>query len=548
MFLITKMLNKAIELHKTGNFTEAKEVYHKIIAINADNVDNAYQLLGLIETNDNTVLAEKYFIKSLSLNPNNHITLSNYGNLLKKLDKIQQAEQMYKKALEINPNDIETFYNLALLYQNENNFSLAEKYYQKVLNINPHFIMVLNNLGIIYNDCEKYSMAIECYTKGLTIQPENSDLLLNLGKAFKGQNDLKNAIKTYKKLLNIKPKYIEALNNLALVYQLQHKYNRAYICYEKAIDINPKHGDSHWNYALALLANGQYEKGWKEYQWRWKANCFSCEKRVFTQPEWNGEDLNNKTIFIHYEQGLGDTIQFIRFVEELKKYNTNIIFETQLPLYELLKNCSFIDILIKKNDIIPKFDYYISLMSLPYILGKTVGNINSNIYIKPDVTLIKKMKLLMTDENLKVGLCWAGNPHHNNDKNRSIDYTLFDNLFIDENISFYSLQKGNTAQVANKHFAQFANWNDISSEFYDFAHTAAFMQSLDIIITVDTAVAHIAGAMGIKTILLLPFYSDWRWFNDSEQSFWYNNMIILKQKKINDWTNSILKTKEYLNY
>ena len=532
-----QFLSKAIELHKAGKLLEAKTAYLDIIAKSPNNSE-ALHLLGLIETDYDLKLASKYFIKSLKINPKNYIALSNYGNLLKKMGNFQEAIDKYETAIEICPNDSESFYNLALLYQNQKKYQLSEKYYLQAIKLNPNFISAINNLGLVYDEQKKHSTSIKYYLKGLSIVSDNLDLLLNLGKAYKNNNELKLAVKTYKKSLQINPNQIEVLNNLALVYQLQKKKNRAYACYKQAIVLNPNNGDTHWNYALCLLSNGDYEQGWQEYKFRWQANCFSCLKRNYKQPEWQGENLDNKTLFVHYEQGLGDTIQFVRFIEILKKeYKVYIIFETQKPLYELLKNCSFIDKLIQKDEEPPKFDYYIPLMSIPSL--RSVQPYKP--YIIPDEKKVQNMKKCFNHKGLNVGLCWAGNPNHDNDHNRSLDYKLLTSLFDKADINFYNLQKGSTAQLATQYFAQFANWNDYTDLFDNFAQTAAFISLLDIVLTVDTSIAHIAGAMGIKTYLLLPYYPDWRWLNDTSKTHWYSNMTILRQSEQNNWEDVIKK-------
>ena len=322
---------------------------------------------------------------------------------------------------------------------------------------------------------------------------------------------------------------------LMLIAALQEKgrLKESIEAYYQAIHLQPDHAESHVNLGIIFLLKGNFLQGWKEYEWRWKCNDPQTDRRHFVQPAWNGSSLNGKTIFLYAEQGFGDTIQFIRYVNMLAVYEVDIIVECQPELLKLFENIDAITELIVSRESQPDFDVHASLLSLPGILGTGIESIPSEVpYLFPKSS---PFVCLSSNSKLKVGIVWAGNLKHPNDSNRSIDLHQFSVLFDIGDCEFYSLQIGAERDdiIAYNYSGTII---DLGINFTDFFDTATAILELDLVISVDTAVAHLTGALGKQVWTLLPYMSDWRWMLDREDTPWYPSMRLFRQSETRDWS------------
>jgi len=362
------------------------------------------------------------------------------------------------------------------------------------------------------------------------------------------QNKFDAAIISYKKSIELKPDSAEAYNNLGTVLKASGNPEEAITHYEQAIELKPDYAQAHLNLAFALLLTENFKRGLQEYEWRPRLKRLTSDTDL--EPMWDGSPLNGKSILVYTEQGVGDSIQFVRYLPMIKAQGGNVIFECQKSLLRLLKNCTGIDKIVERtSDTVPdvQLDFHIPLLSLPGLFGTNPDSIPQNqSYIRPDPVLTSQWRTKFEhDNNLKIGIVWAGNPEHINDRNRSCTLNDFAHLTSIQGLTLYSLQQELTSSKTNNDPEDF-NIVNLGNEFNDFADTASVIDNLDLVITVDTAVAHLAGAIGKPVWTLLPFVPDWRWMLNREDSPWYPSMRLFRQAQLNDWAGVFNQVKKAL--
>jgi len=470
----------------------------------------------------------------------------------------------------------EEFYNLAQTFRHENNQKKELLFYKQALRADPTHLKSLISIAHLLQNQEKTTKAIGYYYQALALQPDNADIHRNLGKIFKSLDRLDQAVTHYRQALTLKPKHLNTLIELGNVHNMLDQYQEALKCYMQALEINPNmytvmynfgltlkklgHIDesiaiykkiieqkpdyAHANFSLALswLTLGDFEHGWPAYEWRW--STYKEQPKKFNSPLWDGSNLKNKTILLYAEQGLGDTFQFIRYAKLLKQQGARVIFQTQNALATLLTNCPYIDTVIKRGQPIPESDFHLALMSLPYVFKTTIDTTPTDIpYIYPDEKLIQHWRnKLAHDKNIKIGICWQGNAQYTTQALRhavaakSFNVKYFEPLSTIPGVSLYSLQKINGADdLQNITFAVHDFGTDFDMSHGRFMDTAAVMKNLDLVLTVDTSIGHLAGALGIPVWVLLPKPADWRWMLKRNDSPWYPSMRLFRQKTCGDW-------------
>ena len=433
----------------------------------------------------------------------------------------------------MNPTqDIIPILKLALRYHREGNLDYAKYVYQHVLGIDPQNADALHLLGVSVYQSEQYDIAINLITQAIQIDSTKPLFFTNLGNAFQKQGKLEQSAQAYQKAIQIQPDYAEAYFNLGNSLREQGKLMESTQALQKAIQIQPDYADAHFNLAMLLLLQGQFVEGWEKYEWRWNSSLKS-QKRNFKRPLWDGTSLSSKSILIYAEQGFGDSIQFVRYID-LFPDTTTIIVACQPELKSLLKRIGRIDTLVTKGEDIPKFDFHAPIVSLPHIFGTVLETIPAKIpYLYPDKN--SNFAFLSNDErDLKVGIAWAGSPTHINDRNRSISLNNFKCLLDIKGCEFFSLQVGeHHRDIKRCGYSRIIK--DLGKQFTNFHHTASAILQLDLVISVDTAVAHLAGALGKPVWTLLPFIPDWRWMLNRSDSPWYPSMTLFRQRKRGDW-------------
>ena len=459
---------------------------------------------------------------------------------------LEQAEVLCRKILKKQPKHFDALHLLGFILYQRREYNSAISYLQKAIHINSADAVAYNNLGNALQNNGQIDEAIACYNNTVQINPYYDEAYNNLGCVFYEKGNFDEAIANFKKTLQINPYFAVAHNNLGQSLLEKVQIYEALLCFQKAIQLKPDYALAHFNKSLALLLSGDFKEGLKEYQWRWKLE--EHKMRNFSRPLWNGSFIKDATILLHTEQGLGDTIQFIRYAPMIAARGATVIAECQKELAILLKSVEGIHQIVIQGEELPAFDLHCPLLNLPLVLNTTLESIPAKTpYIKADPLLIQKWRERVRDDNvvLKVGIAWAGGPRHKKDRYRSCSLEFFAPLGEIKGITLYSLQKGEAAQQAMNP-PQGMELVDFMDEINDFADTAALIENLDLVISVDTAIAHLAGALGKTTWTLIPFSPDWRWMLNRENSPWYPTMRLFRQPSMEDWKSVIAQVAEEL--
>lgn len=494
--------------------------------------------------------ALNFFNQALALNPNLAEAHNNIGLILQEQENFPDAIKAYKKSLEINPNYIDAYLNLGNTYLQGNDYQEANYYYKKILSMQPNHIPALNHLACALLKSGKPEEAIAMCQRAFAIDPNDLPTHNTLALILKSQYQYDQAIKLFKKALSINPNYFEVTANLAETLERTGAITEAISYYRTALTLRPDFTDIGHNLGFALLKAGQFKEGWEKYEYRWLKSGADFDKRNTGKPLWNGELLTkDQRLYVHFEQGFGDTIQFARYLPLVKEKNNNVhlIFECQPHLKKLFQNFPSIDELFIPEGKIPEHDFHIPLLSLPRIMETTLRNIPTpSSFLSPDPKKLKSWQEKMNAyPGFKIGISWAGNPNHANEALRSCELTDFLSLFTIPNTHFFSLQK----RPRNRDIQQLPNnihVIDLDDAMEDFVDTAAIMSSLDLIITIDTVIAHLAAALGKPIWNLLCYYTDWRWMLDRNDSPWYSSMRLFRQNENRKWDDVFKDVKKEL--
>jgi len=400
----------------------------------------------------------------------------------------------------------------------------------------------LNNSGLALHSHSLYLEALEKFQAALALEPDSPIILNNRGVCYFSLELFDDAIQSYKKSVAFDPRHVVAHNNLGnaqiKLFQLEEALNS----YDQALALDPSYVEAYWNKALALLQLGRFAEGWVLHESRWAKPSFQPIVRHFSQPMWDGSfSIAGKILLLHAEQGLGDTLQFVRYVELLLALGACVVLEVQAPLVPLFNGMFAVVALVKQGDPLPPFDCHCPLMSLPLAFQTTLSSVPSaDPYIRSssEKELFWAKKLAPTSQ-LRVGLVWSGDPRHQNDKHRSIPLVEL-MAALPMGCSYVSLQ----SEIRDSDRHALEGSNDLvhfGSELKDFSDTAALCAQMDVVVCVDTSVAHLSGALGKPTFLLLPYNPDWRWLLERTDSPWYPTMQLYRQAQLGSWQSALEK-------
>jgi tetratricopeptide (TPR) repeat protein len=576
---IMSWFKQATQYHQKGQRQQAKSYYQKILAKNSDHVDSLH-LLGLIEAEDgNLTKGLEYINKALKQRPKFAPFYINRGLIHQRLQQFSEAENdfqtviqlmpdkaigyrkmgeleslrhntkaaisAFEQALAKEPSCIEAHNQLGNLYLAQERYELAERHFEASLTNKADAAAVWNNQGVVLAGKCEFNKAMQCYQKALNINPNFADAYVNQGLALTSLHDYQAAEIAYKKALQLKPATPDLLLNIGNLFKAKNKLSEALDYFRRAQQLDANYPSATFNESLVLLLQGDYENGFAKYETRMGLKEHAKQHYSFDKPRWQGEDIDGKTLFVYVEQGMGDTLQFIRFLPVIKKrYAANIICEAQHRLLPVLRYLAPDVGVVERGQIPTHFDYYVSLLSLPHILKTTLNNIP---YPEGYLQVLDQEKFAevipKNTKQLKVGLVWAGALQHKNDYNRSVSLTGLAPLFDLPDIKFYSLQYGERNADMQPYQTKIADLSQFNVSFVD---AALLANHLDLIITVDTAMVHLMGAMGKRTWLLLPFAPDFRWLLDRDDSPWYQSVKLFRQNKPNDWSSVIDDIKQAL--
>ena len=525
--------------------------------------------------------ATQCFAEAIRLKPDYPEAYNSLGLALCSLNLLSQAQDCLQQAIAQNREYAEAYNNLGIV---QVKLKLAEEAvfsFRQAVQLDPENPGILSNLGISFFGLERYEEAEECFSQAVQLDPKNAEAHFHLGCTLKELQRPAEAAIRFQQTIELKPDYLPAYEKLSVALFTVNRYADAEKTLRKAIAMAPDFAAAHRNlgrvlkkmhrldeaeaayvravetsdpdqaddplYGLGILhlLRGQYDRGWDSYDLR--RTLFHYPEPEF--PTWQGENLRGKTVLLFCEQGFGDTIQFIRYAKEVAAVAKKTDIRVQPPLQQILA-ASFPDCTVYSGAVRPSehYDFACSLHSLPMIFRSTESTIpEKKSYLSPSPKLVRKWKKFLdksSDKKLyRVGIVWAGNPKHHNDHNRSIPFRLLKKLLDITPLTWVSLQTGDRSQDLHQTYRIVL---DVSKELRDYNETAAMVQNLDLVITVDSSVAHLAGALGKPTWVLLPFAPDWRWQLDREDCPWYESVRLFRQEKVGNWMDVLLRVRSEL--
>lgn len=530
-----QLIELAIRRHQAGQLEDALANCRQVLS-HQPHHPVALHLSGLISRQIGRLDASVELIRRAATgdksDPHFHNDLA---DALRNRRRYDEAFAACQEALRIKPDYPEAYVTLGNILADQGQFDGAISAAREAIRLRPNYAVAHNNLGIALHLKGEFNEAIAAGRKAIQLDPGFADFHNNLGRALQDNGQFEEAIAQRREAIRRRPDFADAHNDLGNALRDTGHSEESITALRQCIQLQPEYALAHWNLALSLLVRGELIQGWREFEWRWRWDGFSSPRRNFPQPLWTGEDLTGKTILLYAEQGMGDSIQFIRYVPQVAKRGGKIILECQAPLKRLFAQIPSIQAIVAGDDPLPHFDLQCPLLTLPHIFRTDLNSIPGPAkYLKADRTQSAAWKRRVTEEKRRrrIGLAWAGSSAHKKDRNRSIDLAQFAPLAAITGSAFFNLQLGEPGKQTPPPGLQLI---DHTAELVDFADTAALMDNLDLVITVDTAVAHLAGAMGKPVWVLLPFAPDWRWLLDREDSPWYPTMRLFRQPAIGDW-------------
>ncbi|NTU59258.1 MAG: tetratricopeptide repeat protein [Chlorobiaceae bacterium] len=461
--------------------------------------------------------------------------------------ELAEARAIYEEISKIDPGNANVFHLLGVIASQQQNHQIALILIDHAISLNPIVAAYHSNRGLALHNLKRFREALESYDRAIQLRPDYAEALSNRGLALSALNRFDEALDSFNRAIRLQPGFADAHSNRGNTLRELNRYDEALESYNRAIQLKPDFADAYLNASILFLKTGNFEKGWRLYERRWDVDSFGSPRRNFAQPLWLGQEpLNGKTILLHGEQGLGDTIQFCRYVKMTSELGAKVVLEVETPLLELLRQLEGVSRCVAKGDALPPFDVHCPLMSLPLAFRTTLETIPySSPYLSAEPGKSGAWaKRIGENEQPLTGVVWSGSASHKNDRNRSIPLaTLLSAL--PEGFRYVSLQKevGDSDREALESHSGILHFGN---ELKDFSDTAALCGLMDVVICVDTSVAHLSAAMGKPTWILLPYVTDWRWLTDRTDCPWYRSARLYRQQAIGDWSGILQKVKEDL--
>lgn len=538
--LLDQQYRLAMQHQQRGNPEAAQKLFETILLADPNHGPSLHQMaLNAVRTGS-YAKAEPFFQKAIAQTPQSVDYRFNFGVCLKYQRRYQDAEAQLRQAVTLRPEYSEAHVALGLVLQEQKRFAEAQESYQQALDSNPSHVDALIGLGITQKEQGDLEGALATYQKAHAINPGHMEVYKGLGMVYSALDDPEGALASYQEAVAANPNHLEMYINLGNTRKALGDFDGSIAAYQQALAIKPDFARARFYLGLVYLLIGDYQKGWEAYEWRWQMDMFASERSKYGPHRWEGEDIQGKTLLVHAEQGLGDTIQFCRYLNQLADSGATLLFECQKQLRGLFSRSFEAVQVVAKGEPLPAYDCHCSPLNLPYIFQTGEETIPDQLpYLFPDPAIARQWKARLGEkpERLKVGLVWAGNPSHKKDRHRSLDLERLAPLLDIPGIQFYSLQVGARAEQVRSYPAII----DLSSELTDFDQTAGAVCALDLVITVDTSVAHLSGALGEPVWTLLPWIPDWRWLTRGEGSRWYPSMRLFRQTERGDWESVVAR-------
>ena len=543
---INYLIDKAVKNFKKNNFNQTENLLKSVLSIEDKNLF-ALNLMGIVQDiKKNYQSAIDYYEKVITLKPDHIESWLNKGNAFYKIKDYKKAIESYQQTIKFKSDYAEAWFNIGNAFQEIKDFNNAIDHYDKAIKFKSDYADAFFNKGCVLHELKKFDEALINYNRAISLQPNYSKIWSNLGNLLYDLKRYEEALQHYDQAIKLKPDYAEAWSNKGYTLHELMRFEEALQHYDQAIKLNPEHVQACSNKAHTKLLTGNFEEGWILYESRWKKKEFQQYRHSKYTELTSLENLNEKKILVWHEQGYGDVIQFSRYVAKLIVLGANITFEVQKDLLNFFSNQFNCHIVSNINEI-NNLDYQIPLLKLPKLFKTNINTIPDvcKITIDPSKILEQKKFLQNKENKINIGLAVSGNPNYKHNQKRSIPLEYFKPLLNYGN--FFLIQK-----QLNQTDQKFLNENPliayIGDKINNFTDTASIIENMDLIITVDTSLIHLAGTLNKKSFLMLPWCPEWRWLLNVNYSPWYPSVKIFRQKSMGNWDSVIIEIqKEIIN-
>lgn len=524
-------------LQALGRPDEALASFERALSLRPDSAETLSNRGVVLHQLRHFAAAVESYDEALALRPDFVDALANRGHALRALRRFEQALASYDAALALRPDQAEAHHDRANVLKDLRRYNEALAGYDRVLALSPDHAEAFNERGITLHELGQFEAALASYARALELRPALAAAYNNRGNTLRALQRFAEAAASYAQALELLPEDARVLSNRGVALHELALFEEELAAYAQAEASDPDLGEAQWNEALCRLLLGDFARAWPKYEWRWKTQELAAQQRHFATKLWLGrESLAGKTILLYADQGFGDAIQLCRYVPLVAAAGATIVLEVQAALMALFRDLAGVAQIKARGEALPDCDFHCPLLSLPLAFDTRLETIPPpDPYFQAAPERIDKMAaLLPPGSSFRVGLVWSGRPAYLRDRLRSIPLELLDPLLALSGISYVSLQR----DLRPEDEAPLACRPDIlplGPYLGDFADTAAAIALLDLVVTVDTAVAHLAGAMGKRVWILLPYVPDWRWLLDREDSPWYPAARLYRQPAPGDW-------------
>lgn len=562
-------LQLGIASHQIGRLAEAEAYYREALGGERQQPD-ALHLIGVVfMQTDRLPQGVELIRRAILLNDTNAEYFSNFGAGLNRLGDLDGAANAFCRALELKPDFATAFHDYGNVLLKQGKLDEALVCFTRAIGIDPFYTNAHHQRAKVLQKFGRHTEALAAFNEALAIKPDNAEALCRRGLVLLAMKRFDEALASAEQAKRIDPSYAEAFNVCGSTLHRIDRFDEALVNFNRALSLapertevllnraatldelhrfqegerdiaavlrnNPSHADAHWNDGLHHLLLGDFAGGWPKAEWRWKSASLMMRNPHAAAPQWRGEPIEGKTVLLYSDQGMGDAIFFARYAPLVAARGARVILQVEPLLIDLLRNVDGVAMCVEKGTSAPPFDLQCSLMSLPLAFGTTADSIPAEVpYLDPVIDRERWRERLAGLRTPRVGLVWSGNPNHANDHRRSIDFVKLEPLFSLP-MTFVSLQKDirPADRLAMEKHPQVL---DLGSEVENFTDTAAVLSCLDVLISVDTSVVHLAGALGRPVWALLPYTPDWRWLLDRQDSPWYPSARLFRQDATRDWS------------
>jgi tetratricopeptide (TPR) repeat protein len=547
---IPALNNRGNALNDLHRFKEALASFDHALKLRPDHAETHSNRGNTLKELKRFAEALASYDCALALRPDYAEALSNRSNALIELNRFEEALATCDLALKLRPDFAQAHSNRGNTLKELKRFAEALASYDRALALQPDYAEAQSNRGNVLHELNRFDEALASYDRALALRPDFAEAHCNRGNALQELRRFADALASYDRALMLRPDFAEAHSNRGNALKELNRFDEALASFDHALALRSDFADAHFNEALCRMLTGDLRRGWEQYEWRWETAQLRNEKRNFARRQWAGSnEIAGKTILVHAEQGFGDTLQFCRYVPRVAERGARVILEVQKPLRALMSTLPGAAQIVARGDRLPNFDLHCPLLSLPLAFGTELATIPSAM---PYLSALESKTSAWRDrlgkhERPRVGLVWAGSPRkelpnaNRIDRQRSLEFDRLAPVFQVTTCEFYSLQKGDDPVTQLRDSTLRHRVIDWTEDLHDFSDTAALIENLDLVIAVDTSVAHLAGALGKPFWLINRYNTCWRWLLDREDSPWYPTARLFRQDDTREWDNVVAR-------